>query len=158
MRVFEVADDSIRPVMNQLLKGMEFDNFFVRMAEINVFTKIEISGILDKNYFPEAERNALNRNYVYWNELKPFIFSLIKGGRTPGMLKIVFSISEEEANALHDNASAMFLNFLYEEGKLRLTTAIGQRNFSLDKSPDVVWDSYISEFISRNNWTVSTLN
>jgi len=158
MRVFEVADDSIKTVMNQLFKGSQFDGFLVRGAEISVFTKIEISGILDKNYFPEEERSNFSRNYIFWNEIKPFVFSLIKGSRTPGSLKIVFSIVDDGAKALHENASSMFLNLLFEEGKLRFTTAVSQRSFSLDKSTDTAWDTYIRNFINQNGWVVSTLN
>jgi len=158
LRVFEAANDSIKPIMNQLLKGAAFDGFLVRGAEISVFTKIEISGILDKNFYPEAQRNELNRNYVYWGEIKPFALSAIKGGRAPSTLKIVFSAADEEVSALHGNASAMFLNLLYEDGKLRLTTAVSQRSFTLDKSADAAWDAYIKGFIEKNHWLVSTLN
>jgi len=157
MQVFEVADDSIKPVMNQLLKGTAFDSFLVRGAEISVFIRIEISGILDKNFYPEKDRDALNRNYAYWNEIKPFVLSLVKGGRTPGMLKIIFSLTDDAVKALHDNASAMFLNLLYEEGKLRFTTAMSQRSFSLDKSADAAFDAYIKNYLNRNGWSVSTL-
>ena len=158
MQVFEVANGSIKSVMNQLLKGSAFNGFLVRGVEISVFTKIEVSGILDKNFYPEEERDTLNRNYAYWTEIKPFALSLIKGGRTPSTLKIIFSLSDDEVKTLHDNASAMFLNLSYEESKLRLTTAISQRSFSLDKSVDAVWDAYIKKFINGNGWAVSTLN
>jgi len=158
MQVFEVADDSIKSVMNQLLKGSAFDGFFVRGVEISALTKIEISGILDKKYFPEAERGAISRNFAYWNEIKPFVFSVIKGGRTPGILKIVFALPEEQVNTLHNNASSLFLNLLFEEGKLRFTTAVSQRSFSLDKSVDATWDTYIQGFINKNRWLVSTLH
>ena len=158
MQVFEVAAGSIKSVMNHLLKGSEFNGFLIRGVEVSVFTRIEISGILDKGFFPEEERDALRRNYVYWSEIKPFVLSLIKGGRTPSAFKIIFSLTDEETKALHENASAMFLNLSYEEGKLRFTTAMSQRSFSLDKSVDAVWDAYIKEFINRNRWSVSTLN
>ena len=158
MQVFEVANGSIKSVMNQLLKGTAFDSFLVRGVEISVFTKFEISGILDKNYYSESERNEINRNYILWNEIKSFALSLIKGGRTPNVLKIVFSIADDEVKTLHNNASAMFLNFLYEEGRLRFTTAVGLKNFSLDKSADIVWDTYVKEFFTKNRWSVSTLN
>ncbi|MDR2648287.1 MAG: DUF5721 family protein [Clostridiales bacterium] len=157
MQVFEAASDSIKSVMNQLLKGTAFDGFLVRGAEISVLMKIEISGILDKNYFPEAERGAINRNYVRWAEIKPFVFSLIRSGRTPSALKIVFSLPDEDAIALHDNASALFLNLLFEGRRLRFTTAVSQRSFSLDRSLDAVWDSYIKDFLIKNRWSVSTL-
>jgi len=158
MQVFEVANNSIKSVMNQLLKGSAFDGFLVRGAEISVFTKIEISGILDKRYLPECELNTINRNYILWSEIKRFILSLVKGGRTPNTLKIVFSVPDEQVKAMHKNASAMFLNLLYEEGKLRFTTAVGQISFSLDKSSDAVWDAYVRDFFKTNNWSVSTHN
>ena len=158
MRAFEVANNSIKSVMNQLLKGSAFDCFLVRGVDISVFTRFEISGILDKNYYPETERGSINRNYVYWHEIKPFIFSLIKGGRAPGMLKIIFSSSDEDVKNLHDSASAMFLNFLYEESKLRFTSAVGYQGFTLDKSADMAWDAYVHKFINDNGWSVSTLN
>jgi len=156
VQVFEVAGHAVKPVMNQLLKGSAFDGFLVCGAEISVLTKIEISGILDKNYFPEEERANLNRNYVYWGEIKPFVLSLIKGGRTPSALKIVFSATDDGARALHENASSLFLNLLYEENKLRFTTAISQRSFSLDKSADAAWEQYIKRFLDQNGWAVST--
>ena len=158
MRVFEVADNSIRSVMNQLLKGGAFDGFLVRGAEISVFTKVEISGILNKSFYPEEERDNLCRNYIYWKEIKPYALSLIKGDRAPAAFKVVFSLTDREVKTLHDNASAMFLNLLYEENKLRFTTAISQRNFSLDKSVDAVWDAYIQKYLNAYGWSVSTLD
>ena len=157
MKMFEVANSSIKQVMNQLLKGSAFDCFLVRGAAISTFTKIEISGILEKNYLPEDERDP-SRNYVYWSEIRPFIFSLIKGGPAPGVLKIIFSATDDEVEAMHNNASAMFLNLLYEEGNLKFTTAVGQRSFSLDRTPDDVWDKYIEQFFNKNSWSVSTLS
>jgi hypothetical protein len=158
MQIFEVATHSIKPVMNQLLKDSAFDDFLVRSAEVCVIAKVEISGILDKSYLPEDERDSTNRNYVYWKEVQPFVFSLIKGGRTPGMLKIVFSATDEKVKEMHDNASAMFLNLVYEQGKLRFTTAVGQRFFSMDKSSEAIWSEYIKDFFNKNNWSVSILN
>ena len=157
MKVFEVAGDSVKSVMNHLLKGSAFDGFLVRGIEVSVFTKVEISGIIDKNYYPEDQRAALNRNYVYWSEIKPFVLSLVKGGRTPNTLKIIFSMSDNEVSALHNNASALFFNLLYEEGVLRFTAAVGQKKFSLDKSEDTAWDAYIKGFFNKYKWAVSTL-
>jgi hypothetical protein len=158
MRVFEAASDSIKPVMNQLLKGTAFDGFLARGVEISALTRIEISGVLDKNFFPEAERAAINRIYVRWDEIKHLAFSLIRGGKPPRSLKIIFALPDEEVTALHENASALFLNLLFEEGKLRFTTAVSQRAFSLDKSLDAAWDSYIKDFFFKNKWSVSTLS
>jgi len=158
MQMFEVATHSIKPVMNELLKGSSFNEFLVRSAEICVITKIEITGILDKSYLPEEESASTNRNYVYWNEIQPFVFSLIKGGRAPGMLKIVFSVADDKVKDMHDNASAMFLNLTYAEGKLRFTTAVGQRFFSMDKSSETIWREYIERFFNINSWSVSTMS
>lgn len=113
--------------------------------EIVTFTKFEISGILDEDV---EDRES---NYAKWEEIKPYVFDIIKGKRKPKLIKIVFSLDKEKMEKLSNNASALYLNLIYEENKAVFTTAISEKEFSLDKSLDNIWGEYIKEFFKENS-------
>ena len=60
------------------------------------------------------------------------------------MLKIVFS--HKDPPAIHENASALFLNLMYENGKVNFTTATSQKAFSLEKTLVSAWDEWVRIF------------
>ncbi|MDR1537944.1 MAG: DUF5721 family protein [Clostridiales bacterium] len=158
MLVFEIKGEAVKSVMNQLLKGVAFDGFLVRGIEICTITKFEISGILDKSFLSGNQSDLSGRNFCLWSELKPYAFGLIKGSKKPKSIKIVFSLPDSQAQAIHENAAAMFLNLSFEEEKLILSAAASQKNFSLDKTMLLMWEGRVRDFFKDNGWPVSTLS
>ncbi len=135
--------------MNALMKEDIFDNFEVRNIEINTFTKFEISGILNKSYFSLDEQETINRNFCLWKELKPIVFGLIKGSIKPKSIKIIFSYDTNKLEEFDNNASALFLNIVFEDNKIICTTGSSQKVFSLDRNVETKWDIYIGNFFNN---------
>lgn len=129
-----------------LLKGDLFDDFEVRTVEVHTFTKFNIDGILNKSFFDTDEREMYTRNYVLWEEIKPYVFNIIKGEKTPTYFKFVLSANGDTLNKFSKDVSALFINLIYSQEKLTCTTGVALKNFVLDKSDEYEWDEYIRSF------------
>ncbi|MDR3238598.1 MAG: DUF5721 family protein [Clostridiales bacterium] len=157
MLTFEMTEETIKSVMHALLKGDTFDAFYVRGMEIRLFTQFEISGVLNQSCYSEEEWEKLGRVYCLWSELKRYAFDMLKGSQKPQLLKIIFSLPDEAARAIHENAAALFLNLAFTENKLCFIAAASPKNFSLDKSVDLLWEEYIRRFFQTNGWSANML-
>lgn len=155
MLALKIIDSEVKDFMNKLLRESVFDVFEVRGVEIMGFTKFEISGILDAAARDDVSAPA--RNYCTWQELRPYVLHIIKGGKKPKSIKIIFSPSLQETLAVHANASALFLNLTYDGDGLLLTTASAQKNFSLDKSLDAAWEESVFDFLKVNRISATAI-
>ena len=153
MRAFKISDINIKIFMHKLLKEDTFDNFEIRGIEICSFTKFEISGVLNDN----EQSDDIKVKFCRWENLKPYVFQIIKGNRKPSSIKIIFSLPSDEVDALHTNASALFLNMIFNGTEVVLTTATSQKTFSLDKVIDTFWSDHVAAFFDKNEIPVSII-
>lgn len=153
MLAFSINKEYIKDFMVKLLKTETFDKLEVRSIYLETIVKYEISGNINKEYLQEDE----NRFFVKWQELKPYIVSLIQGNKKPKLLKIVFSLSDQEVEKLDENGQAMFLNLVYENDEITGTTGTSQKNFSLDKKLDSVWEDTVLKFFKKNEIKINIL-
>ena len=65
-------------------------------------------------------------------------------------MKFVFALPETQTAAF-PNASALFLNLVFSNGKVLGTTAVAQTSFSLQKDTDIAWETWIKDFFQREN-------
>lgn len=144
MLSFSVPQSEVKEFMASLFKKDIFDFFEVRGVEIITFTKFEISSIVSSD--GEEERV---RNFCIWEELRPFSLDIIKGNKKPKTIKIIFSLPQENAEALHQNAGALYLNLNYNGSEINLSTATSQKTFALNKELDMVWEEYIRAFFKE---------
>ena len=140
MLALTLDESQVRGFMNRLLKEELFDAFEVRSVEINALTRVDVSG----------ELSGDSRTFATWAQLRPLVVAIIKNHQMPRYLKIIFSYAAETVSSIHQNASALFLNLVYESGGLHFTAATAQKLFSLDKSLDEEWEKYVNSFFSRN--------
>ena len=146
MLAFSIPKEEIKYFMQKLLKEETFDKLEVRSFELETIVKYEITGNINKDYLNENEE----RYFVKWKELKPFIHQLIKGHKKPKYMKIVFSLEEKAVANLCENTNAMFLNINYSNDEIIGTTGTSQKNFSLSKMEDKVWEETILKFFQKN--------
>lgn len=142
MIVFSI--DDTKAFMSKLLKENTFDFFEVRGIEVHSFTKFTITGTLDINV--EEDKNS--RDYCTWQQLRPYIFNIIKGSVKPRSIKIIFSLDTESSLKLHNNAAALYLNLHFVDDNVTFTTGTAQKSFILDKSLDQAWEDYIKKFFN----------
>jgi len=128
MLALEMEQIAVKGFMGKLLREEIFDAFEARTVEIAVATRITIEGITP------------------WAELRPLVYEIIKLSSKPKHMKII--LSYRNADEIHSNAAALFLNMVYENDGLTFTTASAQKEFALDKSIDIAWDEWVRGFLS----------
>ena len=143
MLVFSIEDENVKIFMNKILLGNVLDNYYVRLIEIESMAKFTI----DCN---------ISKNLCNWTEIKPFALNIIKGSQKPKRMKMIFSYDPEQLETFHSNASALFLNIHFEDGKVRGSTGTSQKTFSLEKDMDEKWSQHIIEFFRHNDIFIST--
>lgn len=154
MLAFQILD--VKGFMSLLLKNDLFDSFEVRSVKLQTFASFEIDGTLQKEFFSLQEQEQFNRGYCLWSELRPVVFQLIKGNKLPRSIKIIFSSSTEKTARISENASALFLNVVFENGEISCVTGSSQKNFTLEKSVDMLWDNAMVSFFKNKGIGVKT--
>lgn len=160
----------IKEFMNKLLNSEAFDSFYLEEAVIATFNTFIIDGHLIKSdtdelpdrpdNFPAGGQPAGQNNgqpspvYSTWKQLRPIVFSLIRGDRVPHSMKLTLHAGSNymhrlknrpEASAYAASIKALAVNIRYENGRLRCVTGTSYQTFIMDKTIDNIWDS---DFIS----------
>lgn len=151
----------VKSFMGSLLIQKVFDNFLLSEAEITTFAHFSVEGKLNQNFYTEEEKEELKLGrYARWSEIKPYIFSIIKGNKLPAFIKIVMVLSEENTEKLllqsgtsfkKEEINGLFLNIRYEKETLLITTGTSVSSFTLDKTLEHYWDDSIRRFLKKEN-------
>ena len=127
--------------MNKLLIENSFDDFELRECAIATKATFSIDGKFNKDW-NENE----NKVFCNWSEIRPLAFEIIKGKQKPLYMKFVFAYSDEKALTFHPNAKACFVNIVFKNDVVTVSTGTAQIEFSMNHDLDQVWDSFVSEF------------
>ena len=144
--------DNIRKFTSALFVGDTFDDFRVTEASFSTLVNISIDGHINREFLgDEAEDQEAADGAVAWKDIKPLCYEIIKGQRVPLRFKVVFMMSADQTAQIiqSSNVNGLFLNVRFEEGRLYCTTGTSLKTFSLDKSIDEAWDSYMTAFLAR---------
>ena len=153
MKAFIVTD--IRTFMAGLLNGTLFKSWEFRSLEAGLISHVSIDGKINRPYLTEEERNARQGNYLLWDEIQPKVKMLIQGGHTPSSLSLTMAIPPERiTDAPADSVESYQLNIRFEttdesgnaRTRLMLVTGVSTKTFSMDKTPDRVWDQKVPEY------------
>ncbi len=153
-KMIALTVENVKQFMHLLFKTDVFDKYEIHQAIATTFTTFEVTGDINESFFDEE--NKPQRKFCTWDEIRPFIFSVIKGSKLPKHMKIVLSAPEELRNNLCENASALFINVNYENNILTIITGYSLKTFSLNKDHEIIWDNFVEDFIKENNISVST--
>lgn len=150
----------VKGFMSALLSKNIFDNFWFSEGEIETFGKFTISGYLVKDFYSTEEWEALSgRKYATWAELRPYVYQLIRGTKTPHSFKFVLLLSAENtARVLSrsgtgftpDQVGGLFLNIRFEKNEVHLITGLSLKVFSMDKSLEFAWDQDMKTFLKHH--------
>ena len=126
-----------------------------------------IDGRWNHSFFDddEIDTNRLgDYTYLPWSLAKDKIFALIKGKKTPTLMKLVFKMNPVNLESfLHSSNSSqsindidgVYLNILFQEQKLHITYSVSYKNFNLDKSLEQeLFDKFIT-LLKNNNISIS---
>jgi len=144
MLAVTLPDTQTKGFMQKLLMEDTFDGFDTRSVMVSSFARLEIDGAPDR-----MEEDAQKPAYNSWKALRPYVTQFVRGGGKPRGMKMVFSMAGGELEARFPEASALFLNILFD-GKITVTTGVSQKSFSLDKSLDYAWSAHVQAFLTAN--------
>lgn len=139
--------------MGKLLKGENFDGFLLKEGFLRTNMEYRFQGQLFAEYFDTAEQEKLAERYVYWGELRPTIFELIKGKRTPLAFSFTLLLTKAATTELlarravnvGEDSPSLFLQIRFEHGTGRMITGTARNTFTLDKALDEAWDVEVKQ-------------
>lgn len=144
----------IRETMAWLLMKDGFDRLLLEEAQVTTFARLSFQGRRNMEWYdPEERERYLDMpEYIYWKEAKSFLFSYIKGKKTPSHFQISLRLSREEAERRLGQQIAgqdvdFLLHFRFEQGKLSAVTGCSYHNFTMDKQAEFAWDGAAQEML-----------
>ncbi len=163
MQTIEILD--IKPFMQLLFQTETLDSCAFVSAEIRTDMTYTLDGHVHHEFFTEEESEQLDirdQLYLPWNIAKEKVFTLIKGKKTPSLLKVVLKISSEETSTLlsatgstlHTNdIDGLFLNITFQENKLHVICGVSYRIFTMDKELEREFADFVIETFKKHNIT-----
>ena len=160
MKSFELTEQ--KDFMNRLLCSPLFDNFLLSEASIHSAVNYEINGHLNPGFYSEeelAEQQLEGLSFLPYGRLRPVFFELIRGKHAPSFMKFVLQLSPEHQKKTvsasgtsipYTDITAVYLNIVYQNEMLRMTTGVSYRYFVLDKSFEREWERYAENFLKKN--------
>ena len=141
----------IKNTMAALLLKEDYDEFFLEDAKVNTFMKLQLSGFRNMRFYDEGERAGLSE-YLLWKEAKPFLFSFIKGEKTPDSFQISLRAPDKWHGELaggQEKTVDCFLHFRFENEELSVVTGCSYYEFTMDKEAEHEWDLTVKRFFDR---------
>ena len=155
--MLSIQIQDVKEFMNQLLRADLFHPFYLWEASIKTGVSYHVDGRLNEDFYNTDELEALPQtDYISWAQIKPQIFSMIKGSKTPLSMKIILMLSNACTNQLltkynlplsDENINGLFLNIYYDGTNLSCTTGVSYRTFTLDKRLETVFEESIQTFL-----------
>jgi hypothetical protein len=155
--MLSIQIQDVKEFMNQLLRADLFHPFYLWEASIKTGVSYHVDGRLNEDFYNTDELEALPQtDYISWAQIKPQIFSMIKGSKTPLSMKIILMLSKAGTNQLltkynlplsDENINGLFLNIYYDGTNLSCTTGVSYRTFTLDKRLETVFEESIQTFL-----------
>lgn len=147
----------IKDVTSHLFLKKTFDSFSFIEGEIITFNTFRIDGTIHRDFFDTGD--GLPR-YSYWSNLRNYCLTLIKGKRTPLGFHFVLSLpasgirqfTEQNLPSFRpEDIQGLYLNLNFDGTSLSCVTGISMKTFTLDKSPEHLWDEKVQDFLRQQN-------
>ncbi len=146
----------LKTFMARLLGSTAFDDFLLQEATLQMGISYVIDGHINEAFFTTEDEDAPSERppFISYGEVRPTLFELIKGKRTPLGLQVVLQLSPKKADMLFPEGLAahlikgLLLNIRYDGTKALITSGVSYASFSLDKAPELIWDEAIRHFLT----------
>lgn len=148
--------------MGKLLKGENFDGFLLKEGFLRTGMEYRFQGRVFPEYFDTEEQEKYKEEYTYWGEVKPFVFELVKGKRTPLAFSFTLLLTKNDTTELlarrqvnvGEDSPSLFLQIRFEHGVGHIVTGTARNTFTLDKSLDEAWDEEVKQTMKSMEITV----
>ncbi len=153
----EFSISELNKFMGRLLKSEDFDSFSLKEGLVRTYMDFSFDGELHSEWYDTAELETMSsQKYIEWGSIRSHVFELIKGNRTPLVMqfkliapKEVTDMLLQEENGLPGETVLLNLNITFKEGKLVVITGVYRSGFSLSKTLEKSWDSYVAEWFKQ---------
>ena len=143
--------------MGKLLKGDAFDSFLLKEGFLRTNMEFRFQGKQFLEYFEAKEQEQMTQEYVFWKEIKPIVFELVKGKRTPLAFSFTLFLTKEqrdelfvrEAVTIGEDNPTLFLQIRFEHGVGRMITGTARNIFTLDRTLEEVWDLEVKRLLQQ---------
>lgn len=169
MRLSKITN--VKHFMNKLLIENAFDSFLISEAIIKTGNSYVIDGHINSDFYSEIELEEFkseaslegrifSESLSRWSQLKPTVFSLMKGKKTPLYFKLSFYLAGENIEKLLSSADTsikpndidgLSVIIKYSEEELTVTSSVSLKIFSLDKSLDKLFDEMVLKFLTSQD-------
>lgn len=155
--------------MSKLLTTDLFDTFLVEEAQIETYNSFKIDGRIRRDFYNNTvfnEDQIPTEDFSKWEKLRPICLDLIKGKATPLSFKFVFRldgkgkqrfIEETGGISLSPDEVSFGMIISFSSGCVVITTGMSSNVFTLDKSIEKAWDSYVPGFMESNGISTEIL-
>jgi len=152
---------SMKSFMNHLLVADTFENFLLAEATISTSNTYQIDGHINKEFYTPEELSdpaCCPYDFTLWKDMKPFVFHLIKGKKTPLYFKLVLHLNPQNVSKLlaaagcnisTEQIKALVLTIKYDGTQTVLTTGSAFHTFIMSKEPDAIWDKALMQFLTK---------
>ena len=148
--------------MGKLLKAENFDGFLLKEGFLRTGMEYRFQGKVYPEYFDTEEQEKHTEEYTYWSEVKPFVFELVKGKRTPLAFSFTLLLTKNDTEELllkrqvkvGEDSPSLFLQIRFDHGVGHIVTGTARNTFTLDKSLDETWDAEVKQRIKDMELTV----
>ena len=155
MVAFQVKE--VKNFMARLFRQDDFDTFAVKEGQIQTAAGFTINGHRSHDFYtPEELEGLLEPDFMLWSELKPLVFAMIKGAKTPQILNLVLQLTKDNVQAVLADSGAKlgveeiagaYLNIKFQAGELMLVTGVGFQSFVMDKTFEREFDGWVKKFL-----------
>ena len=159
MLAIQITD--ISSFMKILLCTEAFDAFTFLEGQLQTAITFSFDGTIVKDYYTSEELEnepALQEKTISYAGIRPILFDLIKGKKTPHYFKLILALKQLDSDTMHPAVSGYQLNLTYRNQILTITTGVAYHTFSLDKTPEQEWDSYMKNFLQAANVSFELLD
>lgn len=151
----------IKHFMGRLLGSGDFDSFLLEEASISTYNTFLIDGHQNRDFYTTEEwEDKTIRPYDFsaWKTMRPICFDLIKGKHTPCAFRFVLHLMPDymasilngsDSSIAPKQVKAFVLNIKYDGTDLTLVTGTALYTFLMYKTPDLLWDQAVRQFLSK---------
>ena len=150
---------NVKNFMAKLLTQDVFQNFLLEEASITTYNTFVIDGHLMEAFYDTEEwkeRSHPEYELSEWSVMPPICFDLIKGKHTPLSFRLTLHLKPElmetvldmtQTDVFPSQMKSFVLNIRYDRENLVLTSATAFQTFLMDKTLDMLWDTYLRKFL-----------
>jgi hypothetical protein len=148
---------NLKSITSHLLVKDTFDGWLLTEGQIYTHSLFTINGRVNPDFTIQAPSDALD-SFNRWLLLRPVCYEIIKGKQLPTFFKFVFKLPSDRLADIAGSSGGfnvndidgLFINIKYDKGIISLTTGISLKVFTLDKTPEKVFDSYVLNIMDSN--------